>query len=98
MVVAPARAAMARSAWGGMVASWAETRYPLGMVFHPGELIKLWGPWRTAEQVEIATLEYVDWFNHRRLYAACGDIPPAELEAASCRQDSSLTEAALPRP
>lgn len=40
------------------------------------ELIKPRGPWRTAEQVEIATLEYVDWFNHRRLYEACGDIPP----------------------
>ena len=31
------------------------------------ELIKPRGPWRTVEQVEIATLEYVDWFNHRRL-------------------------------
>ncbi len=30
------------------------------------------GPWRTAEQVEIVTLEYVDWFNHRWLYEACG--------------------------
>ena len=46
------------------------------------ELIKPRGPWRTADQVEIATLEYVDWFNHRRLYEACGDIPPAELETA----------------
>ena len=41
------------------------------------ELIKPRGPWRTAEQVEIATLEYTDWFNHRRLYEACGDIPPS---------------------
>jgi hypothetical protein len=40
------------------------------------ELIKPRGPWRTVEQVEIATLEYVDWFNHSRLYEACGDIPP----------------------
>jgi hypothetical protein len=32
------------------------------------ELIKPHGPWRTVEQVEIATLEYVDWFNHRRLF------------------------------
>jgi putative transposase len=46
------------------------------------ELIKPRGPWRTAERVEIATMNYVDWFNHRRLYEACGDIPPAELEAA----------------
>ena len=34
------------------------------------------------EQVEIATAEYVDWFNHRRLFGSCGDIPPAELEDA----------------
>jgi putative transposase len=57
------------------------------------ELIKPRGPWRTAEQVEIATLEYVDWYNHRRLYEACGDIPPAELEAAYYRQNPALAEA-----
>jgi putative transposase len=57
------------------------------------ELIKPRGPWRTAEQVELATLEYVDWFNQRRLYEACGDIPPAELEAAYYRQNAALTEA-----
>jgi putative transposase len=57
------------------------------------ELIKPRGPWRTAEQVELATLEYVDWFNHRRLYEACGDIPPAELENAYYRQNAVLTEA-----
>jgi putative transposase len=57
------------------------------------ELIKPRGPWRTAEQVELATLEYVDWFNHRRLYEACGDIPPAELETAHYRQNAALTEA-----
>ena len=45
------------------------------------ELIKPRGPWRTVEHVEIATLEWVDWFNHRRLYEHCGDVPPAELEA-----------------
>jgi putative transposase len=57
------------------------------------ELIKPHGPWCTAEQVQLATLEYVDWFNHRRLYEACGDIPPAELEAAYYRQNVALTEA-----
>ena len=56
-------------------------------------LIKPRGPWRTAEQVEIATLEYVDWYNHRRLYEACGDIPPAELEAAYYSQNTALAEA-----
>jgi putative transposase len=50
------------------------------------ELIKPRAPWRTVEQVEIATLEWVDWFNHRRLHSAAGDIPPAELEDAHYRQ------------
>jgi putative transposase len=59
------------------------------------ELITPRGPWRTAEQVEIATLEYVDWFNRRRLYETCGDIPPAELEAAYYCQKDRLAEAAL---
>jgi putative transposase len=57
------------------------------------ELIKPRGPWRTTEQVEIATLDYVDWFNNRRLYETCGDIPPAELEAAYYRHNSDLAEA-----
>jgi len=35
----------------------------------------------------------VDWFNHRRLFEACGDIPPAELEAAHYRQQAALAEA-----
>ena len=62
------------------------------------ELIKPRGPWRTVEQVEIATLEYVDWYNHRRLFEACGDIPPAELEAALYRQHTALTEAGQSSP
>lgn len=45
------------------------------------ELIKPFGLWRTVDQVEVATLEWVDWFNHRRLYQYCGDMPPAECEA-----------------
>jgi putative transposase len=57
------------------------------------ELIKPRGPWRTAEQVEIATLEYVDWFNHQRLCEACGDIPPAEFETAYYRHNVALAEA-----
>jgi putative transposase len=57
------------------------------------ELITPRGPWRTVEQVEIATLNYVDWFNHRRLYAACGDIPPVELKAAHYRHRAALAEA-----
>ncbi len=44
------------------------------------ELIKPRGPWRTPDAVEIATAEWVDWCNHRRLHEYCGDIPPAEAE------------------
>lgn len=44
------------------------------------ELIKPRGPWRTLDAVEYATAEWVDWFNHRRLYEYCGDIPPVEAE------------------
>jgi putative transposase len=57
------------------------------------ELIKPRGPWRTAGQVEAATLHYVDWFNHQRLLETCGDIPPAELETAYYRQNPGLTKA-----
>jgi len=57
------------------------------------ELIKPCGPWRTADQVELATLEYVNWYNQRRLFETCGDIPPAELETAYYRQNTSLAEA-----
>ena len=57
------------------------------------ELTKPRKPWRTAVQVELATLEDVDWFNHRRFYEARGDIPPAELETAYYRQNAALAEA-----
>jgi putative transposase len=45
------------------------------------EVIHRRGPWRHAEAVEFATLEWVDWFNHRRLLEPIGNIPPAEAEA-----------------
>jgi hypothetical protein len=44
------------------------------------ELIKPRRPWRTADEVEAATLHYVHWFNHERLLETNGDIPPVELE------------------
>ena len=44
------------------------------------ELIRLQGPWRNAEHVELATLTYIDWFNNRRLHSELGDIPSAEFE------------------
>jgi transposase InsO family protein len=39
------------------------------------------GLWRSFESVEFATLEWVDWYNNRRLLASIGSIPPAEAEA-----------------
>lgn len=45
------------------------------------EVIHRRGPWRSFEAVEFATLEWVDWFNHRRLFEPIGNIPPAEAEA-----------------
>ena len=47
---------------------------------YKAELIHRRGPWRNFEAVEFATLEWVDWFNHRRLLEPIGNIPPAEAE------------------
>jgi putative transposase len=44
------------------------------------EVIRRCGPWRNLEAVEFATLEWVDWFNNRRLLEPIGNIPPMELE------------------
>ena len=45
------------------------------------EVIHRRGPWRSFDAVEYATLEWVDWFNNRRLLEPIGNIPPAEAEA-----------------
>ena len=44
------------------------------------ELIRKQGPWQNLNDVEFATLKWVDWFNNRRLFEAIGNIPPVELE------------------
>jgi transposase InsO family protein len=48
---------------------------------YKAEVIHRRGPWRNIEAVEFATLEWVDWFNQRRLLEPIGNIPPAEAEA-----------------
>lgn len=58
------------------------------------ELIHHRGPWRTLDDVEYATLEYVDWFNHRRLLEPIGDVPPAEFEASFFARRGGHTEVA----
>ena len=48
---------------------------------YKAEVIHRCGPWRTFQDVEYATLTWVNWFNNQRLYEPIGNIPPAELEA-----------------
>ncbi len=50
------------------------------------ELVRNKGPWKGLEDLELATLEWVDWFNHRRLFWELGRIPPAEAEELHYRQ------------
>jgi len=59
------------------------------------ELIRKRGPWKNLDDVEYATLEWVDWFNHRRLFETIGHIPPAELEDVYYRGEVSAEEAGL---
>jgi len=57
------------------------------------ELIRQKGPWRGIEAVEFATLEWVDWYNNRRLMEAIGNVPPAELETEYYEQQRSAKAA-----
>ena len=58
------------------------------------EVIHARGPWRTLDAVEYATLEWVDWFNNRRLLECLGHVPPAEYEQAYYRLNESQAMAA----
>jgi putative transposase len=58
------------------------------------EVIRRRGPWRSMEAVEFATLEWVDWYNNRRLLEPIGNIPPAEAEARYYAQLEVLAMAA----
>jgi putative transposase len=57
---------------------------------YKAEVIHRRGPWRSFEAVEFATLEWVDWFNNRRLLEPIGNIPPAEAEARYHAQSKEL--------
>jgi putative transposase len=50
------------------------------------EVINLEGPWKSIDQVELATLEWVDWYNNQRLHGACDRLPPVEYEQTNNRQ------------
>lgn len=62
------------------------------------ELIRNRGPWKGLDDVEFATLEWIDWFNHRRLLEPIGSIPPAELEADYYGQESRENVGLLKQP
>jgi transposase InsO family protein len=58
--------------------------YKTELIRGPGE-----GPWKTVEDVALATLSWVHWFNSARLHGYLGDVPPAEYEAAYAAQQAS---------
>ena len=57
------------------------------------EVIRRGGLWRTVEDVELATLAWVDWYNHQRLHNACDNIPPAEFETRSYQHQEAVSAA-----
>jgi putative transposase len=58
------------------------------------EVIRRQGPWRHVDEVELATLNWVHWFNTSRLHSSLGDIPPAEFEQNHYRQQQTTGELA----
>jgi transposase InsO family protein len=70
----------ARSPRSVPAATPSTTRWPRPGLYKT-ELVRRRGPWKGIDDVEYATLEWVDWFNHRRLLEPIGYVPPAEFEA-----------------
>ncbi len=58
------------------------------------EVIRKRGPWKSIDEVEYATLEWVDWFNNRRILEPIGNIPPAEYELMYYQQLEASCKAA----
>ena len=53
---------------------------------YKAELVRRKGPWRGLDDLEYATLIWIDWYNHHRLFSTIGYVPPAEYEAALDRE------------
>jgi len=62
---------------------------------YKAEIVHRRGPWKTREAVELATLEWVSWFNHHRLLEPIGYIPPAEAEANYWREQAKVSATEL---
>ncbi|MBE9924282.1 transposase [Cellulosimicrobium cellulans] len=92
-------AALATRASIGTVADAYDNAFaesPIGL--YKTELIRRHGPWRTLDGVEIAPLEWVDWFNNRRPRTELGDMPPAEHETIHHPQNPVVTTAETREP
>lgn len=62
------------------------------------ECVRHDGPFRTVDELELATLDWVDWFNHDRLHGALGHVPPVEFEAEHYRQINAQQQPLLGEP
>jgi transposase InsO family protein len=60
---------------------------------YKAEVIHRQGPWRSLEHRELATAQWVEWWNQRRLHSAIGNVPPAEYEALYHRQHEASAAA-----
>ena len=56
------------------------------IALYKAELVRWEGPWRGVDDLELATLNWVHWFNETRLHSAIGDVPPTEFETEQYRQ------------
>jgi len=74
----------------GRPARWVQVRRPGGCLFTRRRR----GPWRSLEDVELATLEWVWWFNYHRLLEPIGYVPPVEHEEAYYRRQEAPAELA----
>ncbi len=63
---------------------------------YKAEVIHQNGPWRSIDEVEFATLEWVDWFNNQRLFEPIGNVPPAEFETMYDRKEGKCATGAAP--
>jgi putative transposase len=62
---------------------------------YKNECVKIDGPFRTIDELELATLSWVHWFNENRLHSAIGDIPPIEFEALHYRENTAQEQPLL---
>ena len=81
-----------RSSRGQALAESIIGLYKRELIRHSRESGNRRGPWRYCEAVELATLHWVHWYNHRRLFEPLGHVPPAAFEAHYCHQ---LRESAM---